>query len=380
MSNANIKIVFYKSLSRNYDLCCKKCEKFDHFVCEDGKNTIYTNSNEVRSKLETFNAVFSVISRWAMTEYYINNVQVGIDQVKLTIWHIQCDRARSQREGRTEEHSIQQVKPSISFSDIGGIDDIIQQIRGVIELPLLAPDLISHYNLKPHKGILLYGPSGCGKTLIAKAVAYDINAHFLSVKGPEISSKYVGETERKLRELFENARSESPSIIYFDEFDSIAAKREEDHKHIYAMIVNQLLTLMDGMDESTTCCIASTNRLNMLDDAVVRPGRFDYIIEIGLPTLDGCKSIFNIHTAKKPVETSFDKNAFAEKHLVGLSGAEIAFVASEAAYNSIRRTVDIGRLLKGEKVAPQERNIITEDDFIRAVNTLKERKVRSEAI
>lgn len=379
--NINIRIVFYKTSSRNYELCCKRCAKFNHFESKNGKNTLTAHSTEVKKKLELFESIFSVVSRWALTEYYINDGQVRTAIIKDTIARLYTERAMARgRSARMNVQEIHEKTPPTSFSDIGGIDDIIQQIREVVELPIIAPDLMSHYNLKPHKGILLYGPPGCGKTMIAKAIAHDIKAHFLCVNGPELSSKFVGQTEENLRDLFAQARSESPSIIYFDEFDSIAAKREEDHKHIYATVVNQLLTLMDGLVESTICCIASTNRLDMLDDAIKRPGRFDYIIEIGMPTLEGCKSIFNIHTAKKPVDSGFDRNAFAEKYLIGLSGADIAFVASEAAYNSIRRTVDIGTVLRGEKMSPQENNIITENDFIRAVNTLKDRKERAERV
>lgn len=381
MSNVNIsiKIIFYKTSSKNYELCCKKCEKFDHFESKNGKNILTAHSTEVKKKLELFESIFSVVSRWRMTEYYIDDGQVRTQLIKFAIDRLYTERAMArQKSGSMDVQESHANTPSTSFSDIGGIDDIIQQIREVIELPILAPDLISHYNFKPHKGILLYGPPGCGKTMIAKAIAHDVNAHFLSVKGPELTSSYVGQTEESLRDLFAQARSESPSIIYFDEFDSIAAKREEDRNHIYATVVNQLLTLMDGLVESTICCIASTNRLDMLDAAIKRPGRFDYIIEVGMPTLEGCKSIFNIHTAKKPVEAGFDKNAFAENYLTGLSGADIAFVASEAAYNSIRRTVDIENVLKGEKMSPLENNIITESDFILAVNTLKGRRERAE--
>lgn len=271
--------------------------------------------------------------------------------------------------------------PSISFADIGGIDDIVQQVREVIELPLVAPTLFEHYAIKPHKGILLYGPPGCGKTLIAKAVAHEINAHFITVNGPEIFNKYVGQSEENLRKIFADAELKAPSVIYFDEFDAIAATRDTDGNPLMAGVVNQLLTLMDGMNSSNQiCCIASTNRIDIIDGAIKRPGRFDYVIEIHKPSPEGCKAIFKIHTAKMPVVPTFNKDAFVEKYLVGCSGADIAFVVAEAAYNSIRRTVNIKELFSSpDTFQVAEENVITEMDFIRAATTLKNNRVKEES-
>ena len=279
-------------------------------------------------------------------------------------------RTSSER-GKQQENDEKNV-PSVTFSDIGGIDDIIQQVREVIELPLIAPTIFEHYHIKPHKGILLYGPPGCGKTLIAKAVANEINAHFISVNGPEILNKYVGQSEANLRKLFDEAKRNNPTIIYFDEFDSISSTRDADGNPLMATVVNQLLTLMDGIDDtSQVCAIASTNRIDMIDEAVRRPGRFDYVIEIQRPSIEGCKTIFRIHTEKMPVDASFDKESFVSKYLMGCSGAEIAFVASEAAYNSIRRTVDIKRVFqKDVEFCVSDKNIILECDFIKAAKTL----------
>ena len=266
--------------------------------------------------------------------------------------------------------------PSITFDDVGGLDDIIQQVREVIELPIIAPQIFDHYHLTPHKGILLYGPPGCGKTMIAKAIANEIHAHFIVVNGPDILNKYLGESEANLRKVFEEAKKKKPSIIYFDEFDSISTKRDTDDHLSPSTVVNQLLTLMDGMDDQKVCCIASTNRIDMIDEAVKRPGRFDYVIEIEKPSPEGCKAIFRIHTEKKPVDIGFNKDRFVEKYLLGLSGAEIAFVASEAAYNSIRRTINISSLFSGAEIELSDKNVIMEMDFLRAVNTLKERKTK----
>ncbi|MDE6019715.1 MAG: AAA family ATPase, partial [Ruminococcus sp.] len=250
-------------------------------------------------------------------------------------------------EDDNESETIEQERntPSVTFADIGGIDSIVQQVREVIELPLIAPEIFNHYHIKPHKGVLLYGPPGCGKTLIAKAIANEIKAHFISVNGPEILNKYVGQSEANLRKIFEEAKTHSPTVIYFDEFDSISSTRDSDGNPLMASVVNQLLTLMDGVEDSIQiCAIASTNRIDMIDEAIKRPGRFDYVIEIQRPSPEGCKSIFKIHTKNMPVDPTFDYGSFVERYLVGSTGAEIAFVVSEAAYNSIRRTIDISEL------------------------------------
>lgn len=269
--------------------------------------------------------------------------------------------------------------PSTTFKDIGGIDDIVQQVREIIELPLIAPSLFEHYHIKPHKGILLYGPPGCGKTLIAKAVANEIKAHFISLNGPEFINKYLGQSESNLRSIFDEATQKSPSIIYFDEFDSISSTRDADANPLMATIVNQLLTLMDGINETHQfCVIASTNRIDIIDPAIKRPGRFDYVIEIKNPSPDGCKAIFRIHTEKMPIVTGFDRDAFVEKFLIGCSGAEIAFVASEAAYNSIRRTVDITALFEsGADAEISSRNIISEQDFVNAAMLLRKNQKKA---
>lgn len=279
----------------------------------------------------------------------------------------------------SEKDEPPKTVPSVTFKDIGGIDDIVQQIREVIELPLVAPQIFEHYQIKPHKGILLYGPPGCGKTLIAKAIANEINAHFVPVKGPEILNKYVGQSEANLRKVFDEAKRYSPTVIYFDEFDSISTTRDAEGNPLMASVVNQLLTLLDGIEEtSRICAIASTNRIDMIDEAVRRPGRFDYVIEIKKPSPEGCKAIFRIHTSKMPVDVKFNKDKFVEANLVGCSGAEIAFVASEAAYNSIRRTIDINHAFsEGFVFEISDKNIITEEDFIQAVQLLKESRKRA---
>lgn len=200
--------------------------------------------------------------------------------------------------------------PEVSFQDIGGVDEIVEMIREVIELPLKHPELIKHLGIRPHKGILLHGVPGCGKTLIAKAIANEIEAHFISIRGPELFTKWFGQSEENLRNVFQEARELSPSIIFFDEIDSIAQKRSgnESVRH-ESIFVNQLLTLMDGMEVyENVCVIASTNRPELLDDAIMRPGCFDYTLEVKRPTLEGCKKIFQIHTRLMPLDSTVNTN------------------------------------------------------------------------
>ncbi len=264
--------------------------------------------------------------------------------------------------------------PNTTFDDIGGIDDIIQTIREVIELPIINPDLFKYLGIEPHKGILLYGPPGCGKTMIAKAIANEIKAHFIAVNGPEILNKYYGQSEENLRNIFKEAREFQPSIIFFDEIDSIAQNRSgQENLRFNSQIVNQLLTLMDGIEDyGNVCVIASTNRPELIDEALLRPGRFDYSIEIKKPTKEGCCKIFTISTRNMPVVKSLNKRLFSEK-LFGLSGAEINFVAREGAYNCLRRSINLEKILKEKDEAKLNYDdfIITENDFYLAFKKIK---------
>ena len=228
--------------------------------------------------------------------------------------------------------------PKTTFDDIGGIDDILIKIREIIELPIKNPGLFKHLGIKPHKGILLYGEPGCGKTLIAKAIAHEVKAHFISIKGPELINSLYGQTEENLRKIFEEARINQPSIIFFDEIDALAPRRSSNENRMFDnRFVNQLLTLMDGIEDyGNIRVLASTNRKELLDEAFLRSGRIDYDLKIEKPTEQGCKQIFNIHTKNKPIDPKFDKDLFSKK-LVGLSGADIAFIVVESGYNCIRR-------------------------------------------
>lgn len=267
--------------------------------------------------------------------------------------------------------------PNVSFDEIGGIEPIIKTVREVVELPLKNPELFQYMNIKPHRGILLYGPPGCGKTMIAKAIAHDIQAHFISVKGPELLNKYYGQSEENLRQLFDEASEMQPSIIFFDEIDAVAQKRSgEDNLRIEAKFVNQLLTMMDGIEDyGSVCVIAATNRPELLDSALLRPGRFDYQLHVPKPDLEGCKKIFRINTKNMPIDKSFKLDDFAA-HLEGLTGAEIAFITREAAFNCLRRNYDVEN--DGFETLSQLKTFnhlkIVESDFLEARKRLETKK------
>ncbi len=201
----------------------------------------------------------------------------------------------------------------VTYEDIGGLKDEIQKIREMIELPLKHPEIFEKLGIEPPKGVLLYGPPGTGKTLLAKAVANEANAHFIAINGPEIMSKYYGESEERLREVFREAEENAPSIIFIDEIDAIAPKREEVTGEVEKRVVSQLLTLMDGLkSRGKVIVIAATNRPDAVDPALRRPGRFDREIEIGVPDKQGRKEILQIHTRGMPIEPEFRRGKVLE--------------------------------------------------------------------
>jgi SpoVK/Ycf46/Vps4 family AAA+-type ATPase len=281
-------------------------------------------------------------------------------------------------ENKNEEIEDQRIVPNVRFSDVGGLDDILEKIREVIELPLKQPDLVKYLGIVPHKGVLLYGPPGCGKTMIAKAIANEVNAHFISIGGPELLSQWHGQSEANLREIFKTAKEKSPSIIFFDEFDSISQSRtNHESDRVRSTFVNQLLTLLDGVEiYENICVIASTNRPELIDSAVLRPGRFDYLLEIPFPDREGCSSIFKIHTKRLPVSKNINIDSIID-NLLGKSGADIAFIAREAAYICLRRHFNILNLLNNEVLNHSQISqiIITQKDFEKAIKTHDERQI-----
>ncbi|ELY95453.1 CDC48 family AAA ATPase [Natrialba taiwanensis] len=227
--------------------------------------------------------------------------------------------------------------PNVTYEDIGGLDDELDQVREMIELPMRHPELFQQLGIEPPKGVLLHGPPGTGKTLMAKAVANEIDAHFQTISGPEIMSKYYGESEEQLREVFEDAEENAPAIIFIDELDSIAAKREEAGGDVERRVVAQLLSLMDGLEErGRVTVIAATNRLDDIDPALRRGGRFDREIEIGVPDKDGRKEILQVHTRGMPLEDEIDLDRYAE-NTHGFVGADIESLTRESAMNALRR-------------------------------------------
>ncbi|WP_457591113.1 CDC48 family AAA ATPase [Geoglobus sp.] len=204
---------------------------------------------------------------------------------------------------------VKRQVPNVTYEDIGGLKRELRLVREMIELPLRHPELFQRLGIEPPKGVLLYGPPGTGKTLIAKAVANEVDAHFISISGPEIMSKYYGESEQRLREIFEEAKENAPSIIFIDEIDSIAPKREEVTGEVERRVVAQLLTLMDGLEaRGQVIVIGATNRPDAVDPALRRPGRFDREIEIGVPDKEGRKEILQIHTRGMPIEPDYSRS------------------------------------------------------------------------
>ena len=227
--------------------------------------------------------------------------------------------------------------PSVAYEDIGGLDEELEQVREMIELPMRHPELFKRLGIEPPKGVLLHGPPGTGKTLIAKAVANEIDASFHTVSGPEIMSKYYGESEEQLREVFEEASENSPAIIFMDELDSIAPKREEAGGDVERRVVAQLLSLMDGLEErGEVVVIGATNRVDAIDPALRRGGRFDREIEIGVPDRDGRKEILQVHTRGMPLAEDIDLDVYAE-NTHGFVGADLESLAKEAAMHALRR-------------------------------------------
>ncbi|MDG6906202.1 MAG: CDC48 family AAA ATPase [Nitrososphaerota archaeon] len=229
--------------------------------------------------------------------------------------------------------------PRVTYEDIGGLRGEITKVREMIELPMKHPELFERLGIEAPKGVLLHGPPGTGKTLLAKAVANETNAHFISISGPEIMGKYYGESEERLRQIFEDAEKNAPSILFIDEIDSIAPKREEVTGEVEKRVVAQLLALMDGMESrGKVVVIAATNRPNALDPALRRPGRFDREIVIGVPDSKGRLEILQIHTRGMPLAEDVDLQKLASSSH-GFVGADLEALAKEAAMRSLRRVL-----------------------------------------
>jgi transitional endoplasmic reticulum ATPase len=264
----------------------------------------------------------------------------------------------------------------VTYEDIGGLEEEIQKIREMIELPIRHPELFKRIGIDPPKGVLLHGPPGTGKTLLARAVAYETEAHFITISGPEIMSKFYGQSEENLRKVFEEAKEMAPSIIFIDELDSIAPKRGEVTGEVERRVVAQLLSLLDGLEgRGEIIVIGATNRVNDIDPALRRPGRFDREIEIGVPDTDGRYEILLIHTRGMPLYSDVNLRIMAEK-THGFVGADVEALAKEAAMLAIRELlpkIDLDKPIPPEMLNDLQ---ITMKNFETALNSIEPSALR----
>jgi transitional endoplasmic reticulum ATPase len=257
--------------------------------------------------------------------------------------------------------------PATRYEDVGGMRETIALIREAVELPITHPEIFKKLNIRPHKGILFYGPPGTGKTLLARAVAHESRAHFIAVSGPEILNKFWGQSEARLRSIFNEARAKAPAIVLFDEIDSFASARDMMSESFEATLVSQLLSLMDGLNDlGRVCVIATTNRPGAIDPALRRPGRFDHEIEIGLPDAEARLHILKIHTRDMPTAPDLDLEHIAQ-HTGSYSGADLEALCREAALVCMRRTINLRDLEK--RIAPHQLSAlsVTTYDFRTAI-------------
>jgi transitional endoplasmic reticulum ATPase len=264
----------------------------------------------------------------------------------------------------------------VTYEDIGGLKEEVKKVREMIEIPLKRPELFERLGISPPKGVLMHGPPGTGKTLLAKAVANETDAHFISINGPEIMSKYVGGSEERLREFFEEAEENAPSIIFIDEIDAIAPKREEVSGEVERRIVAQLLTLMDGLkSRGQVVVIGATNRPDALDQALRRPGRFDREIEIGVPDKIERKEVLQIHTRGMPLDDNVDLDEIAET-THGFVGADLESLCKESAMRVLRRVMTD---IKADEEIPKEtlkKMIVKKSDFKEALKEIQPSALR----
>ncbi len=268
--------------------------------------------------------------------------------------------------------------PGINYEDIGGLNEEIKKIREMVEIPLKHPELFRKLGIEPPKGVLLHGPPGTGKTLLARAVATESEANFILLNGPEIMSKFYGESEKKIRDIFEEAEKTAPSIIFIDELDAIAPKREETQGEVERRVVSQILTMMDGLkSRGKVIVIGATNRINSIDPALRRPGRFDREIAINVPGKEGRLEILKIHTRGMPITKDVNLNELASvTH--GFVGADLGALTKEAAMNVLRKFLPQIKLDKEEEIPPEvlEKMTVRQEDFKEALKTVRPSAMR----
>jgi transitional endoplasmic reticulum ATPase len=316
---------------------------------------------------DLFFTPFSVDTRFVVTDTNPKGVvQIG-EETELEILPQLPDSIK------LEERAV----PVVTYEDIGGIKEIVHKVREMIELPLRHPELFERLGIEAPKGVLLYGPPGCGKTLLAKAVANESGANFISISGPEIMSKWYGQSEENLRKLFEEAEKNAPSIIFVDEIDALAPKREDVTGEVERRVVSQLLTLMDGLKQrGKVVVIAATNRVNAIDPALRRAGRFDREIEFPVPTRNGRLEILKIHTRNMPLK---DVNLeWLADITYGYVGADIWALAKEAAMSALRRVLPDIKWKEEDELPKEvwEKLIVTKEDFENALKMVEPSAMR----
>ena len=288
----------------------------------------------------------------------LNKIQVTWDDFKNALKDMQPSTMRE----------VLVEKPNVKWDDIGALEEAKQELKEAVEWPLKYAKVFEHMNARPPKGILLYGPPGTGKTMLAKAVATESEANFIAVKGPEFLNKWVGESEKAVRETFRKARQASPCVIFMDEIDSITPQRGTgSDSNVTERVISQMLTEMDGLEAlNNVVVIAATNRPDIMDPALLRPGRFDKSIFIGPPDKESREKIFNIHTANKPLDTDVDIGALAEK-TDGCTGADISAICNEAVMNAVRKLVKSGTVPDDTELNNCK---IHMDDFLSALDKI----------
>ncbi len=273
---------------------------------------------------------------------------------------------------------IESDLPEIHYEDIGGLKSEISKIREMVELPLKHPELFEKLGIQPPKGVLLHGPPGTGKTLLAKAVATETNANFILLNGPEVMSKFYGESEKKIRDIFEDAEKESPSIIFIDEIDAIAPKREDVNGEVERRVVSQLLTMMDGLkSRGRVIVIGATNRVSAIDPALRRPGRFDREIKINPPNKEGRLQIIKIHTRGMPLTKGVSLTELTSlTH--GFVGADLESLSKEAAMNVLRKILPEIKLNKDSQIPEEvlEKLVVDQKDFLQALKVVRPSAMR----
>ena len=338
------------------------------------ETVIIRNSQQLARKLEN-----RVITKGDILSFYAMGRRVDLIVVeyspKAEAVRIHLDTKVILSE-KSHKEIIELEKARVTYEDIGGLEEEIQKIREMIELPIRHPELFQRIGIDPPKGVLLHGPPGTGKTLLARAVAYETEAHFITISGPEIMSKFYGQSEENLRKVFTEAKENSPSIIFIDELDSIAPKRGEVTGEVERRVVAQLLSLMDGLEgRGEIIVIGATNRVNDIDPALRRPGRFDREIEIGVPNTDGRYEILLIHTRGMPLYSDVDLQKMAEK-THGFVGADVEALAKESAMLAIREIlpkIDLDKPIPAEILSTIQ---IKMEHFESALNSIEPSALR----